>query len=96
MSSATPSILSSRWFRLLLGVAVLGLVVGIGYLGLVVAVWSSIAPGPKIPFSAEQWREAGTTSTDDARYRMHEDLLRRHRLVGMSRDDVVALLVQRG
>ena len=50
--------------------------------------WSS-----RRSFDAALWRESLTKNDDDPiRLRMVNDLLRRHRLIGLSRDELVTLL----
>lgn len=45
-----------------------------------------------IPFNAEQWKTADISSLDRIRYRMHQDLLRRYSLIGMTHEELIALL----
>ncbi len=72
----------------LLGTSLLGVL----YVGLVYFVLSGMAPPPKMPFDSERWIAAGARSDDETRYQMHEDLIRTHRLVGLARDELAALL----
>ena len=92
MSTARSGILPTPWFRPLLAVVLGTLVLAIGFVGLLYVTLAPLQPPPKIPFNAERWHQAGVSSLDTTRHQMHEDLLRRHPLVGTSRDEVVALL----
>jgi hypothetical protein len=58
---------------------------------MIAAVAYILAPPSDIRFDAAGWAAAAAGS-DQTRYRMHKDLLRRHSLVGMTRDEVTALL----
>ena len=57
----------------------------------VVFVAYVLAPPSDIAFDTTGW-VAAVDDSDKTRYRMHRDLLRRHPLVGMTRDEVTALL----
>lgn len=60
---------------------------------LVVLGWSGRDNGERQPFDSTRWRESmASEQADPVRLRMIDDLLRKHRLQGMTREDVDALL----
>lgn len=48
--------------------------------------------GPDMPFDAQLWKAVEPFDKNTARMRMENDLLRKHRLIGMTRHDVIVLL----
>lgn len=83
-----------RWLKVLValvGVFTVAVVAGFLYVTYVyVTLFRDISP-PPLQFEAATWI-AATSSTDKTRYRMHEDLLRSHPVIGMTRDEVAGLL----
>ena len=76
---------TSRWRRSVVELTVLVMVV--------IGVWSGYQYSLRLPFDAEQWQAAGqAVETWPLRQRMLPDLFHRHRLVGMTRAEVIALL----
>lgn len=76
-------------FLLLGGLTVLGVSL---YAGLVVYTLAGMGEPRPIAFDAERWKAVSRQSTDNTRYRMHRDLVRKHGLVGMTRAEVVDVL----
>jgi hypothetical protein len=81
-----------RPLTLVLGGLAVACAAGLLYVVFTIAlVLYALAPPSDIPFDAAGW-VAAAAGSDQTRYRMHKDLLRRHPLVGMTRSEVTALL----
>jgi len=82
------------WLKLvvgLVGLLTIAVVAGFAFVAYVyVSLLRDISP-PPLKFESATWI-AATVPTDKTRYRMHEDLLRSHLAIGMTRAEVVALL----
>ena len=46
----------------------------------------------EMPFDSKKWKEVNLYVGEDTRYRMHKDLLRKYKLIGMSKEEVLDLL----
>ena len=85
-----------HWRKLLVVVAVLGLLAA----GPFLILFGSIAADDlkerknRLSFDADAWKSSLSVSsdTDPIRLRMVDDLLRRHNLVGMTHDELIALI----
>ena len=85
------SLRKRRWVPIMafLGAHVLGLYILISMVFLGPVVWDHAT---RVPFQAERWRAENHRGGEGLRIRMVDDLLRRHRLVGMRRTEIDALL----
>lgn len=81
----------SKWHTVALVVAALTLVVLIAGSGFVAWYLLDDHVGPDIPFDAQTWKTA-VHYPDETRLRMTNDLLHRHPLLGMTEEEVTALL----
>ncbi len=45
-----------------------------------------------ISFDSAQWKSAPLYGINDIRYRMHNNLLKKHKLIGMPKEEIVKLL----
>ena len=51
-----------------------------------------LGPAAHIPFDPVKWRQVELYTLDNTRYRMYPDLLMRHTLLGMSKQEILELL----
>lgn len=85
-----------KW--LILGSVGLVALIGFGYQHLGLVAWSLAIPEASkrafrsLPFDSQAWKRADVSSLERIRYRMHEDLLKRYPLIGMSKENLIELL----
>ncbi len=96
LGAEPPSFFRRHWRGLVVGIFGLGLVVASPVLFLFgsVAVDAVNERWHRVAFDAAAWRAglAASGETNPIRLRMVDDLLRRHRLVGLTHGELIALL----